>query len=52
MNQGSPTQIAAMAAEGSVDFAIATEALSAVNELVVMPAIGGTGPLLFPKGIP
>jgi len=52
MNQGSPTQIAAMAAEGTVDFAIATEALSAVNELVVMPCYRWNRTIIVPKGHP
>lgn len=37
MNQGSPTQIAELAAEGSVDFAIATEGLELFQDLVMMP---------------
>ena len=37
MHQGSPTQIAEMASKGSVDFAIATEALHLFEELVMMP---------------
>lgn len=37
MNQGTPTQIAELAATGSVDFAIATEGLELFNDLVMMP---------------
>jgi len=37
MNQGTPTQIAEMAANGSVDFAIATEAMEHFEDLVMMP---------------
>lgn len=37
MNQGTPAQIAEMAADGAVDFAIATEGLEAFPELVTMP---------------
>ena len=36
MHQGTPTQIAEMAADGSVDFAIATEALDLFSDLVMM----------------
>lgn len=37
MNQGTPTQIAEMAAAGTVDFAIATEAMEHFEDLVMMP---------------
>lgn len=37
MHQGSPMQIAEMAAEGTVDFAIATEAMELFGDLVMMP---------------
>lgn len=37
MNQGTPTQIAEMAAAGGVDFAIATEAMEHFEDLVMMP---------------
>ncbi len=37
MHQGSPIQIAEMAAEGLVDFAIATEGLELFGDLVMMP---------------
>ncbi|MEX1080947.1 MAG: HTH-type transcriptional regulator CysB [Halofilum sp. (in: g-proteobacteria)] len=37
MQQGTPMQIAEMAATGSVDFAIATEAMEHFDDLVMMP---------------
>ncbi len=37
MNQGTPSQIAELAATGQVDFAIATEGLDLFNDLVMMP---------------
>jgi len=37
MNQGTPMQIAEMAANGGVDFAIATEAMEHFEDLVMMP---------------
>ena len=37
MNQGSPEQIAELAASGEADFAIATEGLELFNDLVMMP---------------
>jgi LysR family cys regulon transcriptional activator len=37
LHQGSPPQIAKMAAEGQVDFAIATEALEHFDQLVMLP---------------
>jgi len=37
MHQGSPEQIAELAASGQVDFAIATEALHLFNDLVMLP---------------
>ena len=37
MNQGTPSQIAELAATGSVDFAIATEGLDLFTDLVMMP---------------
>ena len=37
MNQGSPVQIAELAAAGDVDFAIATEGMDLFNDLVMMP---------------
>ena len=37
LHQGSPPQIAKMAAEGTVDFAIATEAMHLYEQLVMLP---------------
>lgn len=37
IHQGSPTQIAELAASGEVDFAIATEAIELFDDLVMMP---------------
>lgn len=37
MQQGTPTQIAEMAADGTVDFAIATEGLDQFSDLIMMP---------------
>lgn len=37
IHQGSPTQIAELAASGDVDFAIATEAIELFEDLVMMP---------------
>ena len=37
LHQGSPPQIAKMAAEGQVDFAIATEAMEHFDQLVMLP---------------
>ncbi len=37
LHQGSPTQIAELAANGAVDFAIATEAIELFDDLVMMP---------------
>ncbi|MFT5209665.1 MAG: LysR family cys regulon transcriptional activator [Flavobacterium sp.] len=37
MHQGTPIQIAEMAAEGTVDFAIATEGLDLFGDLIMMP---------------
>ncbi|TAM11804.1 MAG: HTH-type transcriptional regulator CysB [Nevskiaceae bacterium] len=37
IHQGSPPQIAAMAADGNADFAIATEALEHFSQLVMLP---------------
>lgn len=37
MQQGTPVQIAEMAASGAADFAIATEAMELYNDLVMMP---------------
>lgn len=52
MHQGSPIQIAQMASEGLVDFAIATEALERFNELVMLPCYRWNRCILVPKDHP
>ena len=52
MHQGTPIQIAEMAADGSVDFAIATEALELFNDLVMMPCYRWNRCILVPKDHP
>lgn len=52
MHQGTPMQVAEMAAEGSVDFAIATEALELFGELVMMPCYKWNRAVIVPKGHP
>ncbi len=50
MNQGSPTQIAELAAAGSVDFAIATEGLEHFQDLVMMPCYAWNRCVVVPEG--
>ena len=52
MHQGSPTQIAEMAADGTVDFAIATEGLEMYGDLVMMPCYRWNRCVIVPKGHP
>ena len=52
MQQGTPTQIAEMAAEGTVDFAIATEALQLFNNLNIMPCYRWNRCIVVPKDHP
>lgn len=52
MHQGTPSQIAKMAAEGSVDFAIATEGLEDFNDLIVMPCYCWNRCVIVPKNHP
>jgi LysR family cys regulon transcriptional activator len=52
MHQGSPIQIAEMAADGAVDFAIATEGLELFGDLVMMPCYNWNRCILVPKGHP
>ena len=52
MQQGTPTQIAQMAAEGAVDFAIATEALGLFNDLVTLPCYRWNRCLVVPREHP
>lgn len=52
MHQGSPQQIAEMAASGAVDFAIATEAMEHFNDLVMLPCYHWNRSIVVPKGHP
>lgn len=52
MHQGTPMQIAEMAADGSVDFAIATEALGLFSDLIMMPCYKWNRCVLVPKDHP
>ncbi len=48
LHQGSPTQIAELAANGAVDFAIATEAIELFDDLVMMPCYRWNRCVLMP----
>lgn len=50
MQQGTPKQIAQMAAKGEVDFAIATEALEHFQDLILMPCYRWNRSVLVPEG--
>jgi len=52
MQQGTPMQIAEMAAEGSVDFAIATEALELFSDLIILPCYRWNRCIVVPKEHP
>ncbi|MCJ8167798.1 HTH-type transcriptional regulator CysB [Atopomonas sediminilitoris] len=52
MNQGTPMQISEMAADGSVDFAIATEALELFSDLIMMPCYRWNRCVIVPQGHP
>ncbi len=52
MHQGTPMQIAEMAADGTVDFAIATEALEHFSDLVMMPCYRWNRCVVVPKNHP
>lgn len=52
LHQGSPPQIARMAARGEVDFAIATEAMHHFDELVMLPCYHWNRCLLLRPGHP
>ena len=52
MHQGTPMQIAEMAADGTVDFAIATEAMSTFSNLVMMPCYRWNRSVVVPKNHP
>jgi LysR family transcriptional regulator, cys regulon transcriptional activator len=50
VNQGSPTQIAELVAEGEVDFAIATEGLEHFQDMVMMPCYAWNRCVVVPEG--
>lgn len=52
MHQGSPKQIAEMAAQGEVDLAIATEALELHVNLVMLPVYQWNHSIVVPRGHP
>jgi LysR family cys regulon transcriptional activator len=52
MHQGTPMQISQMAADGMVDFAIATEALELFNDLIMMPCYRWNRCVLVPRDHP
>ncbi|MEM1231648.1 MAG: LysR substrate-binding domain-containing protein, partial [Pseudomonadota bacterium] len=52
MNQGTPNQIAELAATGSVDFAIATEGMDLFNDLVMMPCYRWERAVVMPRDHP
>lgn len=52
MHQGTPVQISELAADGDVDFAIATEALDLFHNLLMMPCYRWNRCILVPKGHP
>ena len=52
MNQGTPSQIAEMAADGTVDLGIATEGVDLFGDLVLMPCYEWNRAVVVPKGHP
>jgi len=52
MHQGTPMQISRLAADGTADFAIATEALELFNDLVMMPCFRWNRTILVPRNHP
>ncbi len=52
MHQGTPQQVARMASEGEVDFAIATEAVHDHTSLMKLPSYEWNRAILVPKGHP
>ncbi len=52
MHQGTPLQIAELAASGTTDFAIATEALSLFKDLVMLPCYRWNRAILLPRDHP
>jgi len=49
MHQGTPMQISELAADGTVEFAIATEALELFSDLVMMPCYRWNRAIIVPK---
>lgn len=52
MHQGTPMQISELAADGTVDFAIATEALELFSDLIMMPCYRWNRTVVVPKDHP
>ena len=52
MHQGTPMQISEMAADGTVDFAIATEAMDLFSDLIMLPCYQWNRCIVVPKGHP
>lgn len=52
MHQGTPMQISEMAADGTVDFAVATEALELFSDLIMMPCYRWNRCVVVPKNHP
>lgn len=52
MHQGTPMQISEMASDGTVDFAIATEALDHFSDLIMMPCYRWNRSVVVPKNHP
>ncbi len=52
MHQGTPMQISELAADGTVDFAIATEALELFSDLIMMPCYRWNRGVIVPKNHP
>jgi LysR family cys regulon transcriptional activator len=52
LHQGSPEQIAEMAADGRVDFAIATERLELFDDLIMMPCYAWQRAVVVPRDHP
>lgn len=52
LHQGSPPQIAKLAASGEADFAIATEAIEHFDELVMLPCYRWNRSVVVPEGHP
>lgn len=52
MHQGTPMQISELAADGTVDFAIATEALELFSDLIMMPCYNWNRCIIVPRDHP